>query len=150
MRDPANPNDADSNHYAFPLAISPVLDATSMKVVRIDTLPMGQGLETRPTSKAKIHPPSEYTLDYQPLRKDLKPLNVVQPEGTSFRATKVGETGEIIEWQKWFFRIGFNQREGMVLYDVSQENAFSFVFILNNARSVMTIEASSIDFRCQT
>ena len=53
------------------------------------------------------------------MRTDLKPLNVVQPEGASFKVTKVGETGEIIEWQKWSFRVGYNQREGPVLYDVS-------------------------------
>ena len=119
MRDPRNPENADSNHYAFPLAISPVMDASTKKVIRIDTLPTGEGLETRPTSsKAKVPPPSEYTPEHQKLRNDLKPLNVVQPEGPSFRATKVGETSEIVEWQKWFLRLGFNQREGMVLYDV--------------------------------
>ncbi|KAL9634222.1 MAG: hypothetical protein Q9164_004221 [Protoblastenia rupestris] len=118
MRDPRNPENADSNHYAFPLAISPVLDSSTMKVIRIDTIPTGEGLETKPTSKAKIQPPSEYTPEHQELRKDLKPLLVVQPEGVSFKATRVGETGEIIEWQKWFFRLGFNQREGMVLHDV--------------------------------
>ena len=124
MRDPANPSNANSNHYAFPLAISPVLDATNMKVIRIDTIPTGEGLEVRPTSKAKIHPPSEYTPEHQRLRKGLKPLNVVQPEGASFKATKVGETAEVIEWQKWSFRIGFNYREGMVLYDVRRESSY--------------------------
>ncbi|KAL9124595.1 MAG: hypothetical protein Q9217_006087 [Psora testacea] len=126
MRDPRDPGNADSNHYAFPLAISPVMDASTMKVIRIDTLPTGQGMETRSTSKAKIPPPSEYTPEHQKLRKDLKPLNVVQPEGVSFRAMKVGETGNIVEWQKWFFRIGFNQREGMVLYDVRYDNRSLF------------------------
>ncbi|KAL9098140.1 MAG: hypothetical protein Q9163_006145 [Psora crenata] len=126
MRDPANPGNVDSNHYAFPLAISPVLDASAMQVVRIDTLPTGQGAETKSTTKAKIQPPSDYIPEHQNLRKDLKPLNVIQPEGASFKALKVGETGEIIEWQKWFFRIGFNQREGMVLYDVRYDNRSLF------------------------
>ena len=117
-RDPLNPLDADSNHYAFPLAVSPVLDGATFKIIRIDTIPTGKGWEVKPISKMQMHPPSEYTPENQQLRTDLKPLQVVQPQGASFKATRIGETGETIEWQKWFFRIGFNQREGMVLYDV--------------------------------
>lgn len=129
-RDPAKPDNADSNHYAFPLPISPVLDAKTYEVIRIDTLPTGEGLGVKPIMKAKVHPPREYTPEHQRLRKDLRPLNVVQPEGTSFRATKVGETGQTIDWQKWFFRIGFNAREGMVLYDVGQERRGSRIDML--------------------
>ena len=122
MRDPRNPENADSNHYAFPLPILPVLDASTMEVIRIDHLPTGKGLKGRPTEKAKIQPPREYTPEQQPrLRGDLKPLRVVQPEGASFKATKMGEFGEIIDWQKWSIKVGFNQREGMVLYDVSMK-----------------------------
>ena len=113
-----NPSNEDSNHYAFPLDISPVVDCANSKVVRIDKCPTGAGLETKETQPSPIPPPNEYTPEHQYLRTDLKPLNVVQPEGTSFKATKSGETGEIIEWQKWSFRVGFNQREGMVVYDV--------------------------------
>ena len=119
MRDPSNPKDPDSNHYAFPLAIMPILDATTLQVIRIDTLPSGESNKIKPTSKAKIHPPREYTPEHQSLRKDLKPLQVVQPEGASFRATRVGENGHFVEWQKWFIRVGFNQREGLILHDVS-------------------------------
>ena len=119
MRDPNDPSNLDSNHYAFPLAISPVVDCADLKVIRIDMCPTGSDHTTKPTQALSIPPPNEYTSEHQDLRTDLKPLNVVQPEGTSFKVTKAGETGEIIEWQKWSFRVGFNQREGMVLYDVS-------------------------------
>ena len=122
MRDPNNPSNLDSNHYAFPLAISPVVDCVDLKVVRIDMCPTGSDHATKATQPSWIPPPNEYTPEHQNLRTDLKPLNVVQPEGASFKVTKVGETGEIIEWQKWSFRLGFNQREGMVLYDVSFAN----------------------------
>ena len=114
-----NPNDADSNHYALPLAISPVIDSVEYKVIRIDLLPTGADNAIKETQSYKIQPPNEYTPEHQELRTDLKPLNVVQPEGASFKVTQAGETGETIEWQKWSFRVGFNQREGMVLYDVS-------------------------------
>lgn len=118
MRDPSDPSNLESNHYAFPLTISPVVDTVQWKVIRIDLLPTGSDHSVEEPGPFQIPPGSEYTPEHQKLRTDLKPLNVVQPEGASFRVTEVGETGRVLEWQKWFFRIGFNQREGMVIYDV--------------------------------
>ncbi len=118
MRDPMNPGNLTSNHYAFPLAISPVIDVTDSKVIRIDKLPTGAGLAVKDTHVARLPPASEYAPEHQRLRTDLKPLHVVQPEGAGFKVAQVGETDQIIYWQKWSFRIGFNQREGMVIHDV--------------------------------
>ena len=118
MLDPNDPTNKDSNHYAFPLAISPVVDCVTMEVIRIDTCPTGADLEQKSPQPMAIPPANEYTPEHHELRTDLKPLNVTQPEGASFKVTKSGETGEIIEWQKWSFRVGYNGREGMVLYDV--------------------------------
>lgn len=121
MRDPQNPNEVDSNHYAFPLPISPVIDTVTKEVIRIDTLPTGADAKLKETPDPwKSKPASEYVPEYQNLRKDLKPLLVVQPEGASFTVTSAGETGNVISWQKWTFRLGYNQREGPVLYDVSK------------------------------
>lgn len=50
-------------------------------------------------------------------RKDIKPLEVVQPEGTSFQVD-----GHEVQWQKWKFRVGFTHREGLVLHKVSYED----------------------------
>jgi primary-amine oxidase len=47
-------------------------------------------------------------------RKDLKTLEITQPDGTSFEVN-----GNQISWQKWNFRIGFNPREGVVLHLVT-------------------------------
>src|SRR6201996_316432 len=124
MRDPANPREANSNHYAFPLPISPVISAESRKVIRIDHLPTGADCKTG-IKPYKPRPPNEYISDYQELRTDLKPLNIVQPEGASFKVTE-NEGINTIEWQKWQMRVGFNQREGMVLYDVSQLKLYFF------------------------
>ena len=118
MRDPQNPSEADSNHYALPLRISPVVSVHEKKVIRIDLLPTGADTTISPLEPYKIRPANEYIPEKQNLRKDLKPLNLVQPEGTSFTVRTEGE-GSLIEWQKWRFRVGFNQREGPVLYDVS-------------------------------
>ena len=131
MRDPNDPANLDSNHYAFPLAISPVVDTVECKVIRIDTCPTGASLETKPSQPAPIPRPNEYSSEHQNLRTDLKPLNVVQPEGASFKVTQSGETGQVIEWQKWSFRVGFNQREGMVLYDVSFAQKIEAAWVLN-------------------
>ncbi|XP_077226740.1 diamine oxidase [copper-containing] 1, peroxisomal-like isoform X2 [Tasmannia lanceolata] len=47
-------------------------------------------------------------------RSDVKPLQIIQPEGPSFRVS-----GYFVEWQKWNFRIGFTPREGLVIYSVA-------------------------------
>ena len=118
IRDPTNPSEVDSNHYALPLPISPVVRTDIMEVTRIDHLPTGTDATIKETQPFKIRPANEYIPERQRLRTDLKPLNVVQPEGSSFKVTQQG-TLSVIEWQKWQFRVGFNQREGPVLYDVS-------------------------------
>lgn len=122
MRDPFNASDLDSNHYAFPLAISPVVDAVDMRVTRIDFIATGASFGAKKTQAMKIPPPSEYIPEYQDLRTDLKPLRVIQPEGASFNVIQSGETGHVIEWQKWTFRVGFNQREGVVVYNVRYDD----------------------------
>ncbi|KAK1359666.1 Amine oxidase [Heracleum sosnowskyi] len=47
-------------------------------------------------------------------RSDVKPLQIVQPEGPSFRVS-----GHYVEWQKWSLRIGFTPREGLVLHSIA-------------------------------
>jgi primary-amine oxidase len=96
-----------------------VVDATTREILRVDILPIGSKAVTKELNPYKIHPPNEYVPEAQDLRTDLKPLRVLQPEGVSFRIQQLGETGHMIEWQKWSFQVGFNQREGMVLYNVS-------------------------------
>ena len=149
MRHPNDSSHRDSNHYALPLAISPVIDTQDYKVIRIDFLPTGVDHSIKPTEAYKVPPPNEYTPENHELRKDLKPLTVIQPEGASFRATKAGETGEVIEWQKWSFRVGFNMREGMVLYDVSKAIAMC-TWKLNVPRFVMMGAVCSIGCLCPT
>ena len=53
----------------------------------------------------------------QRLREDLKPLEIVQPEGASFSLE-----GNLLRWQKWSLRIGFNYREGLVLHTVGYQD----------------------------
>ncbi|QIW96541.1 hypothetical protein AMS68_002059 [Peltaster fructicola] len=120
-----NADDPDSNHYALPLPVSPVVDTTVMKVMRIDHMPTGRDNTIESGKPWTLPPPNEYTSEYQKLRTDLKPLHVSQPEGTSFTVSTVG-TSSVVNWQKWSFRVGFNQREGMVLYNVRYDGRSLF------------------------
>ena len=48
------------------------------------------------------------------VRTDLKPLHITQPEGASFTVE-----GAELRWQNWTMRLGFNYREGPVIYQVT-------------------------------
>lgn len=117
MRDPENSKLADSNHYALPLPLSPVFRFTTRELVRIDYLPTGADHAVHPPKPYKKQPPNEYVPESMKLRQDLKPLHVVQPEGASFKVTEEG-TSNVVDWQKWSFRTGFNAREGLVLHNI--------------------------------
>lgn len=111
----------DSNFYSFPLPIIPVLDAHTQQIIRVDrpaTGGKGDGLLEQTFKRDIIGhcKPSEYVPELltEGTRADLKPLNVVQPEGPSFRVTNES----LVEWQKWRFRVGFNPREGATIHDL--------------------------------
>ncbi|KAI4944622.1 hypothetical protein J4E91_008627 [Alternaria rosae] len=115
---------ADSNFYAYPLPLIPVMDAQTRKIIRVDRLATGGKGDSL---TGQTH--SERVLDhcegaeYVPellqggLRQDVKPINITQPEGPSFSVTDES----LVEWQKWSFRVSFNPREGAVLHDVKYD-----------------------------
>ncbi|KAF9889337.1 hypothetical protein FE257_007447 [Aspergillus nanangensis] len=114
-------NNDDANFYSYPLPVIPVMDALTHEIIRVDrpaTGGKGDGL-TDQTFKRDIIGHCKDS-DYVPellangTRKDLKPLNLVQPEGPSFRITDES----LVEWQKWRFRVAFNPREGATIHDV--------------------------------
>ncbi|KAI1824969.1 copper amine oxidase 1 [Xylaria intraflava] len=124
----ASLNNPDANHYAYPIPIIPVLDMATKQLVRIDRLATGgKGDSLKPLpppAKPKMlfekYKPAEFVpelLDI-PVRADLKPINITQPEGASFKV----HSDNLIEWQKWRFRVGFTPREGAVLHDVCYDN----------------------------
>ncbi|GMA94885.1 hypothetical protein GCM10025881_17090 [Pseudolysinimonas kribbensis] len=49
-----------------------------------------------------------------PMRTDLKPISITQPEGVSFTLED-----DVLSWQNWRVRVGFNGREGLTLHQVS-------------------------------
>ncbi|MGJ3250532.1 MAG: primary-amine oxidase [Elainellaceae cyanobacterium] len=102
----SEPND---NGYARPIeGVVPVVDLNTMTVIKVEDY----GIVPLPPE------PGNYASDYIPqFRTDLKPLDIIQPEGPSFHVE-----GYKVYWQKWHFRIGFTPREGLVLYDVGYED----------------------------
>jgi primary-amine oxidase len=48
-----------------------------------------------------------------PLRTDLRPIEITQPDGPSFTVS-----GNLVEWQKWSVRLGFDPYEGLVLHQL--------------------------------
>jgi primary-amine oxidase len=101
--------DEKDNGYAHPIeGLLAFVDMNARKVIRIEDY-------------ENVPLPSEagnYTADaIGKFRDDLKPLEVVQPEGPSFSIK-----GHEIHWQKWSLRIGFTPREGLVLYTVGYED----------------------------
>ena len=55
-----------------------------------------------------------FAADNEPLRTDLKPIHITQPDGPSFTVD-----GNLIRWQKWALRITFDPYEGLVLHQVT-------------------------------
>lgn len=110
-------DDPEANHYSIPLPLAPIFDAYTMELVYLEKLPMGVDAEldaeTQPWTPVK---PVEYSaniLGQDALRKGLKPLQVVQPDGPSFDIT-----GRNVQWQNWSFQLGWSLREGPILHDV--------------------------------
>lgn len=54
------------------------------------------------------------TASVGPARDDLKPLEIVQPDGPSFVVD-----GHHVRWSRWSFRVGFDPYEGLVLHTVA-------------------------------
>jgi primary-amine oxidase len=101
----------DSNPYANPVnGLHFVVELNRMELLEIeDTFQV----ET-PTVMGEYLP---HLVPGQQQRTDLKPLEIVQPEGVSFTLD-----GYELRWQKWSMRLGFNYREGPVIHCVGYED----------------------------
>jgi primary-amine oxidase len=62
------------------------------------------------------------------LRRDLRPIDITQPEGPSFEVD-----GHSIRWQKWNFRISLHPTNGLVLHDVGYRDQGRLRSILHRA-----------------
>ncbi|KAJ6386983.1 hypothetical protein OIU78_016840 [Salix suchowensis] len=98
------------NGYARPVeGIHVLVDMQNMKVIEFE--------DRKLVPLPPADPLRNYTLGETRGgvdRSDVKPLQIIQPEGPSFRVN-----GHYVEWQKWNFRIGFTPREGLVIHSVA-------------------------------
>ena len=109
----------DDNGYARPVEGLVVrFDLDRMAVVDIEDhgvvpLPPRSGNYTTDTITDPNNTPS---FPAGP-RTDVRPIEITQPEGTSFQVD-----GHEVRWQKWRLRVGFTPREGLVLHAVGYED----------------------------
>jgi primary-amine oxidase len=65
-------------------------------------------------------PPEDGNFDVEasgPLRDDIAPLEITQPDGPGFALE-----GRVLTWQRWQVHVGFTPREGLVLNRLSYED----------------------------
>ncbi|HAF69439.1 MAG TPA: tyramine oxidase [Acidimicrobiaceae bacterium] len=103
------PNPSD-NGYAFPIdGLMVHVDVDSLSVLHIEDF----GTWPLPTERGNYDVDSVVS-DYGPIREDLKPVEITQPEGASFSV----DDNEIT-WQRWRFRMVVDDTEGLVLHRVT-------------------------------
>lgn len=95
--------DLKDNGYAHPIeGVVALVDLNEGKVVELV-----DEAEVIPIPKKKRN---YNRAAYPEPRTTVKPLDIVQPEGPSFKVD-----GWKVDWQNWSFRVGFTAREGLVL-----------------------------------
>jgi primary-amine oxidase len=97
----------EGNPYAHPISgLKIIVDMNTLEMLEIEDH-HDYGL---PKVDAEYDPRVRGTRQ----RTDLKPLEISQPEGISFTVD-----GNELRWQNWSMRLGFNFREGPVIYQVA-------------------------------
>ncbi|KAF4121384.1 primary-amine oxidase [Geosmithia morbida] len=105
----------DDCQYQFPLDFCPIYDSNKGEIIAIDVPKVRRPL--RRDVKAINYHPEAVRQQSGGYRTDLRPINITQPEGVSFRLS-----GREIEWQNWKMHIGFNYREGIVLNNIRYDD----------------------------
>ena len=101
-----------TNPYANMLSgLHPIIDLNTMELLELEDHDPG--------------PPPKIMGEYAPglvpglePRGDVRALDITQPDGPSFALQ-----GNLLRWQKWSMRLGFNYREGLVIHTVAYEDA---------------------------
>ncbi len=98
-------DDQTDNGYARPIeGLIVHFDNGRNEVLEVND----HGVTPMPPNRA-----SYLAADQPRLRTDLKPISITQPEGPSFTVD-----GNLVQWQKWQFRVAFDPFEGLVLHQV--------------------------------
>jgi primary-amine oxidase len=122
----------DGNPYAHPVSgLKVVVDMNTLELLELEN--------------DHDHGQPEVDAEYVPgpwtgqQRADLKPLHISQPDGVSFSLD-----GTELRWQKWSMRLGFNHREGPVIYQLSY-NGRDIAYRMSFAEMVVPYRDSSFD-----
>jgi primary-amine oxidase len=101
-----DPNDSP---WARPVeGVVAVVDLTSRKVLRLED----HGAVPLPPETGNFR-----SGDHGPDRTDVRRLEITQPDGPGFTLD-----GNVVRWQNWSFRIGFDVREGLVLHQLAYDD----------------------------
>jgi len=104
--------DEKDNAYSRPLeGIHAFIDLDEMEVLEV--VDNGVVDEDSPLPPER----ADFRADRVDTRDGREHLDVVQPDGVSWEID-----GREVEWQKWSFRVGWTDREGLVLHDITYDD----------------------------
>ncbi len=135
-----------ANPYAHPVSgLHCVIDLNTMELLSIeDSGPFSDGGATSPDVMGEYvpkHIPERIKAGWR--RDPLTPLDIVQSDGPSFTLD-----GNLLRWQNWSLRLGFNHREGMTLHTVSYrdgERDRPIAYRMSFAEMMVPYRDSSVD-----
>ncbi|TQR88628.1 primary-amine oxidase [Mycobacterium hodleri] len=117
-----------------------VVDLNTMEVLRVED---DGGVETPDVMGEYVPKHVPERIRAASTREPLKPLLITQPEGPSFTID-----GNLLQWQNWSLRIGFNYREGMTLHTVRYRDGDrerSVAHRMSFAEMIVPYRDSSVD-----
>ena len=112
--------DPTDNGYARPIeGVIATVDGGSGEVLEV----LDYGIVPLPVETGGY-----FAEDHQPLRDDLRPLEIVQPEGPSYTIES-----NLIRWQRWSLRVSMDPNDGLVLHTVGYLDGDRVRPVLNRA-----------------
>ncbi|OJJ86142.1 uncharacterized protein ASPGLDRAFT_34040 [Aspergillus glaucus CBS 516.65] len=140
-------DDPEANHYSLPAPFAPIFNVDTSELIEVQRLPLGVdaklNTDTQPWDPVK---PVEYStslLGDAYFRKNLKPLQIVQPQGLSFCIN-----GRHITWQKWSFHKGWTVHERPVLNNVFYDGRSLFDRAFDLGDSGFGITSNTLTLGC--
>lgn len=113
-------DEPDHNGYARPIeGLLAVVDMARGEVLEV----IDHGAAPIPSEIGSYYPEHN-----GPLREDLKPLEITQPESVSFTVD-----GNLLRWQRWSMRVSLDPLEGIVLHQVGYDDGGRTRSILHRA-----------------
>jgi primary-amine oxidase len=128
--------DEKDNAYSRPLeGIHAFIDLDDMEVLEV--VDNGVVDEENPLPPER----ADFRADRVDTRDTREHLDVVQPDGVSWEVD-----GREVEWEKWSFRVGWTDREGLVLHDITYDDDGEDRKILHRlAASAMSVPYGDTD-----